>query len=90
MSKEAVLFKSEEKMDVPSVSDFLRELADKLAEGQVILRQGTQEIEVSVPKSVVLELKVEEERKKGRTQQSLEIELSWFEGDDAQGPVVLG
>lgn len=90
MGKETVLFQSEEWMDIQSVSDFLHELTDKLAQGQVILRQGTQEIEVLLPGSVVLEVKVEEELKKGKTQHSLEIEISWFEGDDSQGSVVLG
>ncbi|MBN1313156.1 MAG: amphi-Trp domain-containing protein [Anaerolineae bacterium] len=90
MGTETVLFKSEERMTIQDVSNFLRELADKLAQGQVILRQGTQEIEISVPGHVELELKAEEELKKGKTQQSLEVEIAWFEGDDTQGPVELG
>jgi amphi-Trp domain-containing protein len=77
-------------MDIQSVSEFLHELADKLVEGQVIVRRGNQEIEISVPKTVVFELKVEEELKKGKTQQSFEVEISWIEGDNSQGPVVLG
>jgi amphi-Trp domain-containing protein len=77
-------------MDIQSVSEFLHELADKLVEGQVIVRRGNQEIEISVPKTVVFELKVEEELKKGKTQQSFEVEISWIEGDSSQGPVVLG
>jgi amphi-Trp domain-containing protein len=90
MGKETVLFRSEEKRDIKSVSAFLHELADKLTENRVILRQGAEEIEVSLPNNVVLELKVEEELKKGRTHRSLEVEIEWIEGDEAGGPVSLG
>jgi len=89
MGKETILFKSEEPRDIQNVSAFLHELADKLAGNKVVLRQGAQEIEVDVPNNVVLELKVEEEDKKGKTQRSLEIEIEWYEGDEAQGPVTL-
>jgi amphi-Trp domain-containing protein len=90
MGKEIVLFKSEEKQAIQSVADFLHELADKLAQKEVILRQGEEEITVAVPDQVVLELKVEEEQKKGRTQRSLEVEIEWYEGDQPGGPVTLG
>ena len=90
MGKETVLFKSEEKKGLSDVAAFLHELAEKLADNKVILRQGDQEIEVSIPDNVVLELKVEEEDKKGRTQFSLEVEIEWYEGDDSGGPVTLG
>jgi amphi-Trp domain-containing protein len=52
-------------------------LADKLARRQVIFRRGTKELVVSMPGGVILELKVEEELKKEKTQQSLEVEVSW-------------
>ena len=57
MGKEIVLFKSEERKDLASVVAFLHQLADKLAENQVILRQGSTEIVVNIPDNVVLELK---------------------------------
>ena len=40
MGREIVLFKSEEKKDLPSVATFLRQLADKLDGNRVVLRQG--------------------------------------------------
>lgn len=90
MGKEIVLFKSEERMDLQSVSAFLHQLADKLAENQVIFRRGGEEIQVTIPDNVVLELKVEEEIKKGTTQRSLEVEIEWIEGDESGGVVTLG
>ena len=90
MGKEIVLFESEERQDVQSVAQFLHQLADKLAEQQVVLRQGKQEVSLTIPNSVVLELKVEEEAKKKRTQRSLEVEIEWFVGDETGGKLTLG
>ena len=90
MGKEIVLFKSEERKDLASVVAFLHQLADKLAENQVILRQGSEEIVIDVPDNVVLELKVEEEDKKGKMKRTLEVEIEWIDGDDSGGAVSLG
>jgi amphi-Trp domain-containing protein len=90
MGKETILFSSEEKKNLQSVAEFLHQLADKLAENNVILRQGTEELAVDIPNNVVLEIKVEEELKRDKTQQSLEIEIEWIVGDTASGGVELG
>jgi len=90
MGKETVLFSSEEKKDLQSVAVFLHQLADKLAQNRVILRQGSNEIVVDIPNYVVLEIKVEEELKKNKTQQSLEIEIEWNVGEEAPGNLELG
>ena len=90
MGKEIVLFKSEERKDLASAVTFLHQLADKLAENQVILRQGSEEIIVDIPNNVVLELKVEEEDKKGKIKRTLEVEIEWIEGDESGGVVTLG
>ena len=90
MAKEIVLFKSEERKDLQSVSAFLHQLADSLENNQVILRQGTEEITLDIPNQVILELKVEEEDKKGKTKHTLEVELEWIEGDESGGVVTLG
>ncbi len=90
MGKEIVLFKSEERKDLASVVAFLHQLADKLAENQVVLRQGSEEIVIDVPDNVVLELKVEEEDKKGKIKRTIEVEIEWIEGDESGGVVTLG
>ena len=90
MGKETVLFKSEERKDLASAATFLHQLADKLAKNQVILRQGSEEIIVDIPNNVVLELKVEEEDKKGKIKRTLEVEIEWIEGDESGGVVTLG
>lgn len=90
MGKETVLFASEERQSLQNVADFLRQLADRLDNNQVVLRQGNQEITVDIPNNVVLELKVEEEQKKERTQRSLEVEIEWYDGEESGGTLSLG
>ena len=90
MGKEIVLFSSEEKKDLKSVAAFLHQLADKLADNRVVFRQGTEEIVVEIPNNVVLEIKVEEELKKKKTQQSLEIEIEWYVGEEYPASLELG
>jgi len=90
MGRETILFSSEEKKDLQDVAEFLHQLADKLAENNVIFRRGTEELVVEIPNNVVLEIKVEEELKRDKTQQSLEIEIEWIVGETDSGGVELG
>lgn len=90
MGKETVLFKSEEPRDRDNVVAFLRQLADKVAEGQVTLRQGDAEVQLDIPQNLVLELKAEEEQKRDKVKRTLEVEIEWIVGDEASGPVTLG
>ena len=90
MGKEVILFKSEEKRSLADVAAFLRQLADKITQGQVVLRQGGEEVILDMPNNVVLELKAEEEAKKNKTQRSLEVEIEWIVGDETGGSVTLG
>jgi amphi-Trp domain-containing protein len=91
MGKERRLFKSEEKKSLNEVSAFLREVAERLSSGQIILRQGQEEITLTLPSNLILEVQVEDEDK-GRSgiQHSLEIEIKWFDGDDRGGSLELG
>jgi len=91
MGKETRLFKSEEKHTRTEVSAFLHQLADKVGAGQVILRQGQEEISLAIPSNLILEIQVEDEDKKRKgIQHSLEVEIKWFDGDKAGGSLELG
>lgn len=90
MGKEVKLFKSEERMNQSNLSTFMHQLADKIAQGQVVLRQGQEEITLQLPPSLILEVQVEDEEKgKKRIQHSLEVEIKWFD-DEQGGPLELG
>ncbi len=90
MGKEVKLFKSEEKKSRSDVAAFLRQLADKVGEGRVVLRQGRQEITLELAHNLILEIQVEDEDKKRKgIQHSLEIEIKWFDDDGSGGPLQL-
>lgn len=82
MGREIVLFKTEEPKSISETAQFLRLLADKLEKGDVTLKGAGQEINLQVPTGIILETKVEEETKKGRTKRSLEVELEWYLGEE--------
>ncbi len=90
MGREVVLFKSEEKHGRVTVASTLRQLADKLEAGEVILRQGGDELLLEIPARVVLEIKAEEETGKNKTKRSLEVEIEWLVGENAVESFSLG
>ena len=90
MAKKTYLLKSEERRDLQSVVAFLRQLADKLADNQVVMRQGDQEVTLTVPDTVELEIQVQEKLKKGGVQRQIEIEIEWMEGGEHGAGVTLG
>jgi amphi-Trp domain-containing protein len=92
MGKEVVLFKSEEKRSTAEVAAFLRQLADRVEKQEVILRQGTEEVTLTLPSMVTLEVKAEEETSRsGKVEYSLEVELEWKPGSEKPtGTLELG
>lgn len=91
MGKEVKLFKSEERKSRSEVSQFLRLVADKMDGGKIVLRQGSEELKLKIPQNLILEVQVEDEDKKRKgIQHSLELEIKWFDGDDAGGALELG
>jgi amphi-Trp domain-containing protein len=90
MGKATTHFKSEERKTLTEVSAFLYSLADRIAAGQVSLRQGDQEVILQLPENVTLELKAEDEQKGDRgVKHSLEIEIEWYESESGVGPVEI-
>lgn len=91
MGRETRLFKSEERKTRTEVSEFLTQLATKISNGMVILRQGQDEITLQIPHNLVLEIQVEDEDKNTKgVQHSLEVEIKWFDDDTQGGPLELG
>ena len=81
MGIETVLFKSEEKKSSSDVAAALRQIADKIDDGTMMLKKGSEEITIELPKNMILELKIEEEQGK-ELKKSFEIELEWIVGDE--------
>jgi amphi-Trp domain-containing protein len=90
MGRETVLFKSEEKKASSDIANTLRQIADKIDDGTMTLKQGSDEITLEFPKNMVLELKIEEEQGKKRLKKSFEIELEWIMGEEqSDGATIL-
>jgi len=91
MGTEVRLFKSQERKSRAEVVAFLRQIADKIDGGQVVLRQGQEEISLHIPSDLILEVQVEEEDKQRKgTQHSLELEIKWYDEDPDSGPLEIG
>ena len=88
MARETVLFKSEEKKASGDIANTLRQIADKIDDGSMVLKQGSEEISLEFPKMMVLELKIEEEQGK-RLKKSFEIELEWIIGEEPSGAATI-
>lgn len=84
-----MLFKAEEWKSRQSAATFLRELADNLEAGEIVLRRGDEEVTLTLPETVGLELEVTEKIKEHKTERELEIEIEWTT-EQAQGTVTLG
>lgn len=82
MGKETKLFKSKEMKNRAEVSSFLHQLADKISSGNVVLRQGQEEVTLTPSDNLVLEIDAEDENKgtKGM-QHQLEVEIKWYDTD---------
>lgn len=90
MGRETVLFSSKETKPRSEAAAFLRAMAERLESGQVTLTQGDTKHSLSLPETLILELKIEDEEKTRKgTQHSLEIELKWFDDMSGTGSVTL-
>ncbi len=75
-------------MTTSEIAGFLKGLANKLEEGQIILEKGDQKVEIKVPSKMEVEVEVEEKDKGDRTKKEIEIELEWYEGESGKPLVV--
>jgi amphi-Trp domain-containing protein len=84
MDREVVLFKSEEKKSSLEIASILRQIADKIEEGSMIMGQNDNRISLDFPRNMTMEIKVKQVEK-ARTMRSLEIELEWIIEEEEQG-----
>ena len=84
------LFKSKEQRDAQGVATFLRDLADKVEAGEVVLMRGEQEVPLEVPDRVDLKVTAKEKDKKRGTRVTFKMTLKWWEGDTEHAKLTLG
>lgn len=88
MGKSTKLLKIKELRNRSDVGTFLHQLAEKIEGGTVVLSQAEGEITLEIPNSLRFELEVQDkDTKRKGVKHSLELELKWFEGDNAGGPL---
>lgn len=91
MGREKTLFTSKERKSSVEIVAILRNIADRIEQGSMTLRQNENEVVLDFPQQMTLEIKVEDEVKKRKgTKRELEIELEWYLGaDDRQTGVMI-
>jgi amphi-Trp domain-containing protein len=90
MAKKAQLFRGKARKSRSEVSDFLAQLSEKVASGQVVLRQEQGDLVLDLPASLEMKVKATETNKPVKGQRhKLTLSLTWREGDPSD-PLALG
>ena len=90
MVKNAKLFKGKERKSRAEVSEFLSQLSEKVANGQVILRQVNDDLVLDLPHSIGMKVKATQKDKRTKgIRHKLTLTLTWSEGDHEE-PLALG
>ncbi len=91
MGRETVLFKTEEKMGRREAAALLRQIAEKIDSGKVVLQQGDKRVKLKIPARVEVEIKAEKEVGKRKSKKKIEVEIEWLVGAAAdKGTFSLG
>jgi amphi-Trp domain-containing protein len=72
-----VLYKSQEQMSRGDLAAFLRNLADRVESGRVVLTSSSGETPVELPERLELELQYQQKQKAGGLRHQLELEIEW-------------
>ncbi|MEJ2759475.1 MAG: amphi-Trp domain-containing protein [Anaerolineales bacterium] len=84
MTKKTVLLDSKERLSRADAANFLRQLADKVEAGNVSLIQGNEEVSLTIPHQVTLEVQAKEKAKRQGAKHILEVEIEWTVGSDGE------
>lgn len=90
MAKKVNLFKGKERKSRAEASAFLAQLSEKVASGQVVLRQAHDDLVLDLPSSLGLQVKASQKNKPAKGAiHKLNVQLTWREGDQEE-PLALG
>lgn len=89
--RKRTLLKTKERRSRESVATLLRELAESLESGDVVLQRGEEEVSMPVANQVRLKIKAKEKEKKGgTTKRTLKLSLKWTDADMPDMHVTIG
>ena len=79
------LLTTSQKLDREATANLLTSLAERIRNGQVHLADGQSNLTVDIPAQLEVDVEVtREEKRSGATKLELEIELSWYEGQEGR------
>ncbi len=91
MAKKNKLFRHKTYKTKEEVSEFLQELGQKIAEGQVVLKQTPEDLVLEMPQHMSLKVKVNKKNKKVKGKRhKMTISLSWYDSKHQDDPLALG
>ncbi|KUJ96495.1 MAG: hypothetical protein XD41_0476 [Desulfonauticus sp. 38_4375] len=77
MSKNKI-FKFEQKVNKRELASFLRDFADNLEKGNLLLKSEEEEVILELPEMVKLEIEVSQKEKEKGIRKTLELEVKWY------------
>jgi amphi-Trp domain-containing protein len=91
MAKKVKLFRHKTYKSKDEVSEFLQELGQKVAEGEVVFKQTPEDFLLEIPNHMTLNVKVNKKKKPAEgTRHKMTIKLTWNESDHQEDPLALG
>jgi amphi-Trp domain-containing protein len=91
MAKKVNLFRYKSYKTREDVSSFLQELGQKIAEGEVVLKQTSNDLVLEMPKHMSLNIKVNKKQKRVKgTRHKMIVKLTWYDSDHQEDPLALG
>ncbi len=90
MVKKVKLIKHKERKSRVDAGNFLQQLAEKIASGQVVLQQHQDDLVLDIPHNLSMKIKVNKKNKRVKgTRHKMTIQFQWYE-DDKDAPLSLG
>ena len=91
MAKKVKLFRHKTYRTKEEVSQFLQELGQKIAEGEIVLKQTPNDLVLDMPNHLSLNVKVNKKKKpvKG-IRHKMTVKLTWYDSDHQEDPLALG
>lgn len=91
MAKKEKQFRQKERKSRAEVSEFIRQLGEKIGEGEVVLRQTPEDLELAIPQNMSLKVKVTKKKKPAKgTKHKLTVNLTWYDSDHEEDRLALG
>ncbi|GEM_PF-5211504 len=84
MSEKKTIYEEKGRKNLEDVISFLRITANCLEQGSFVLKQDDKTIELSMPKEIKIEIKLDEKTKKEGIRYALELELEWTASTELQ------